>query len=230
MIGTVPSKTATILALLVGLLFPWNLQATQTQNPGAVIINQAIVASDTAPGCSAEQPAKMATRPTASFLMPASRPAPGDLAVPQNSPASQAISIAPQRPAKTQTSNQLVGNALDQGPNEVVAASKVPTVGLGSRIAPYSELQAVTKGQGGAIQAHHILEQRHLRAWGFTEAEIANAPAQVLGRTEHQALSRALSEALPTGTRYSPSQVWSKYQEVYKSYPGYLDAIKSYFQ
>ncbi|HSW39754.1 MAG TPA: hypothetical protein VLL97_09710, partial [Acidobacteriota bacterium] len=107
------------------------------------------------------------------------------------------------------------------------AASKVLN---GSQIAPYRELQAVTRGQRGAIQAHHILEQRHLRAWGYSADEILQAPSQVLSRAEHTALNRSLQRELPTGTEYTRSQVWSAYERVYQNYPGYLDAISSYFK
>ncbi len=101
-------------------------------------------------------------------------------------------------------------------------------VGPTSPIAPYNVLQSVTKGHAGAIQAHHILEARHLRAWGYTTAEIASAPAQVLSQAEHNAISRALAQQLPTGVRYTREQVWNAYQIVYRNYPEYLNAIARY--
>jgi hypothetical protein len=109
-------------------------------------------------------------------------------------------------------------------------AARALAFGRGSPIASYKQLQAVTRGHAGDIQAHHILEQRHLRAWGYSADEIATAPAQVLSRAEHEAMNRALSEALPTGGVYSRSQVWSQYQKVYANYPEYLEAIAPYFR
>jgi RHS repeat-associated protein len=102
-------------------------------------------------------------------------------------------------------------------------------VGPTSPIAPYNVLQQVTRGHGGAIQAHHLLEARHLRAWGYSAAEIAAAPAQVLTQAQHTAISRALAQHLPTGVRYTREQVWNAYQIVYRNYPEYLNAISRYF-
>jgi hypothetical protein len=82
---------------------------------------------------------------------------------------------------------------------------------------------------GGALQAHHILEARHLRFCGYTAREIAEAPAQVLTSAEHTAITTALKKALPTGVRYAKEHVWRQYQIVYKEYPHYLRAIEHYF-
>ncbi len=94
-------------------------------------------------------------------------------------------------------------------------------------IVPYSQGKDLTKGHGGDIQAHHILEARHLRNWG--EDDLA-APSVVLSRTDHQELSRRLAEALPTGRSYSREEVWERYQEVYADHPELLDAIRGYFK
>jgi RHS repeat-associated protein len=105
----------------------------------------------------------------------------------------------------------------------------IPLVGFKSPIASYRALQAVTKGHAGAIQAHHILEARHLRYWGYADDAIANVPAQVLTHAEHVQISNALRQALPYGTRYTRDQVWAAYQMVYRQYPQYLRAIQHYF-
>jgi RHS repeat-associated protein len=102
-------------------------------------------------------------------------------------------------------------------------------VGPTSPIAPYNVLQQVTAGHRGAIQAHHILEVRHLRAWGYSAAEIAAAPAQVLTRAEHTVISTQLARLLPTGARYTREQVWNAYQIAYRNYPEYLNAVARYF-
>lgn len=106
---------------------------------------------------------------------------------------------------------------------------RFPLVGRASPIAPYNVLQEVTAGHRGAIQAHHILEVRHLRAWGFSAAEIAAAPAQVLTQAEHAVVSAELSTLLPTGVRYTREAVWRAYQIAYRNYPQYLQAIERYF-
>jgi RHS repeat-associated protein len=103
-------------------------------------------------------------------------------------------------------------------------------VGPNSPIKAYNVLQKLTAGHKGAIQAHHILEARHLRAWGYTAKEIANAPSQILLRAQHTGLNNALQAALPRGQVYSRNAVWNAYKNVYKDYPKYLDSIKGYFQ
>ncbi len=94
-------------------------------------------------------------------------------------------------------------------------------------IVPYSQGKNLTKGRGGDIQAHHILEARHLRNWG--EDDLA-APSVVLSRTDHQELNRRLAEELSTGRSYSREEVWERYQEVYADHPELLDAIRGYFE
>jgi hypothetical protein len=105
----------------------------------------------------------------------------------------------------------------------------VGVAGRGSRIDSYNVLKKLTAGKGRVIQAHHILEARHMKRWGYTAQQIAEAPAQILTNVEHLRLNRALEEALPTGTEYAPKQVWKAYQKVYEDYPEYLDAISDYF-
>jgi len=65
-----------------------------------------------------------------------------------------------------------------------------------------------------------------LKMWGYSLEE---APAQILTKTEHEALTKQLLEELPTGVSYTKQQVWRVYQEVYVDYPGYLSAIAKYF-
>jgi hypothetical protein len=102
-------------------------------------------------------------------------------------------------------------------------------VGRTSPIAPYNVLRQVTAGHRGAIEAHHILEARHLRYWGYSPAEIAAAPAQVLTHAEHVIVTRELRRLLPYGTRYTRDQVWNAYQIAYRNYPEYLNAVTRYF-
>ncbi|MBI1928689.1 hypothetical protein HYR99_31150 [Candidatus Poribacteria bacterium] len=97
------------------------------------------------------------------------------------------------------------------------------------RITSYRQAQAVTRGVRGKLQAHHILEARHLWAWGCG-GEIADAPAVVLSRVEHQAITNALRQALPYGRIYAKGQVWQVYQRVYANYPEFLKAIERFFR
>ncbi|MCK4934952.1 MAG: hypothetical protein KAR79_05135 [Simkaniaceae bacterium] len=103
-------------------------------------------------------------------------------------------------------------------------------IGKDSPIRSYKELQKLTKGKKGEIQAHHILEQRHLRAWRYPKEDLAKAPAQILSREEHASLTNKLLKALPQNELHSKKKVLETYKEVYKNYPGYLESIEHYFQ
>ncbi|MFX0209605.1 MAG: tetratricopeptide repeat protein, partial [Candidatus Hodarchaeota archaeon] len=98
-------------------------------------------------------------------------------------------------------------------------------VGKTGPIRPYRELKQLTKGMKGELQAHHIFEKRHMKALGYLDKEIANAPAQILTKGEHQALTNLLREKLPFDREYLKEEIWSAYQEVYKEYPRYLECI-----
>ena len=91
----------------------------------------------------------------------------------------------------------------------------------------YREMQAITVGQRGAIQAHHILEERHLLNWGLSASE---APAVVLSRAEHTTVTSLLRQELPYGQVYSREAVWNAYQRVYSGTPEWLDSISIYFK
>ena len=103
-------------------------------------------------------------------------------------------------------------------------------VGFKSPIAPYRLLVDLKKGQGAALQAHHILESRHLRnTFRWTEAQSLQAPAQILTQAEHIVINTQLTKKLPTGVVYTKRQIWAAYQAVYAKYPGYLAAIAHLF-
>jgi hypothetical protein len=55
-------------------------------------------------------------------------------------------------------------------------------VGFKSPISTYETLKVFTAGKAGAVQAHHILEARHLRAWGLS---VDAAPAQILAQARY---------------------------------------------
>jgi hypothetical protein len=94
-------------------------------------------------------------------------------------------------------------------------------------VGSYRELQALSAGQRGAIQAHHILEQRHLVNWGLDPRV---APAVLLPREEHLAISAMLRRELPYGQIYSRESVWSAYERIYADTPEWLETIGSYFK
>ena len=115
---------------------------------------------------------------------------------------------------------------------ESLAASRLGRCATETTASPwvmgsYREMQAITAGQRGAIQAHHILEERHLLNWGLDASE---APAVVLSREEHAAVTSLLRQELSYGRVYSPDEVWSAYQRVYAGAPEWLDAVSAYFK
>jgi hypothetical protein len=88
-------------------------------------------------------------------------------------------------------------------------------------------MQAVTAGERGALQAHHILEERHLLNWGLDAAE---APAVVLSRAEHTAVTNLLRQELPYRQVHTPEAVWNAYQKIYAEAPEWLNSISVYFK
>jgi hypothetical protein len=104
-------------------------------------------------------------------------------------------------------------------------------------IMPFSKASTYTKGKEGLIQAHHILEQRHVKAWGLEagksaaviEKELADGPSVILEDWEHKLADAELRGRMPCGKVYSKATVWSNYLEVYKNYPQWLEAIAPFF-
>jgi hypothetical protein len=94
-------------------------------------------------------------------------------------------------------------------------------------IMPYRLARKLTAGKAGATQAHHILEARHLRSWGLSEAE---GPAIVLRRAEHQQITNELQGLLPTGQAYSVNEVMEAYNIAYRGHPGWLRAVRRYLR
>jgi RHS repeat-associated protein len=94
----------------------------------------------------------------------------------------------------------------------------------------YKDAAKLTKGERGLIQAHHILEQRHMRNWEFSELDIANAPAVIMPKAEHDLLTSKLRSKLRYGVVWERERVWPVYQEVYSKYPDWLKAIEPYFK
>jgi hypothetical protein len=127
--------------------------------------------------------------------------------------------------------------AVAGAPSGLNASLAVPPTPIEQRtILPFSKAQEFTTGKGGAISAHHILEQRHIKSWGQqagkSAAEIskmlADAPSVVLLREEHLAANKTIEAKLPCGKVYSKAEVWAAYQEVYQYFPHWLEAIAPY--
>lgn len=99
-------------------------------------------------------------------------------------------------------------------------------------IMPYREARQITAGKGGAIQAHHIVEQRAMKDLGLGKDAIRNAPSVVLPKQQHQVVTNRLREAMPYGQPIRNVETASKgYEKAYKKeYPKYWKSAKDWFK
>jgi RHS repeat-associated protein len=115
-------------------------------------------------------------------------------------------------------------------PKKVTIATEVPMPfgpggGIKGGIAAYAKLQQITKGSKGLIQAHHIVEARHLERLGLS---VSNAPSVILSREKHLEITNQLRQLLPFGKSYTTPEIMSAYQKVYSAHPEWLKAAASY--
>lgn len=92
-------------------------------------------------------------------------------------------------------------------------------------IAPFSTQRAITIGQRGAIQAHHLIERRFARQIGGNTDDWASI---VVTRSEHQVFTNAWRQAIPygAGTRTaSRAQIEGAARQIYADYPEILQAL-----
>jgi hypothetical protein len=131
---------------------------------------------------------------------------------------------------KPKTAGHRLGNDVP-GPGIVVAtgvaanaASKFGSLTHASAgIAPYSTQRLITAGQGGAIQAHHLVEKRFAAVMGQNTADMS---AIVVTRAEHQVFTNAWRQAIPYGSRnVTPGMVNNAARTIYRDYPEILRAL-----
>jgi hypothetical protein len=92
-------------------------------------------------------------------------------------------------------------------------------------IAPFSTQRAITAGQRGTIQAHHLIERRFARQIGGSTDDWATI---VVTRSEHQVFTNAWRQAIPygAGTRTaSRAQIEGAARQIYSDYPEILRAL-----
>ena len=85
----------------------------------------------------------------------------------------------------------------------------------------------MTKGFKGVIQAHHLTEVRHLKSLALSSR---NAPAVILTRTDHAAMTKTLQQLLPYGQTYTKTQIIAAYKQAYSNYPEWLTAALKYLK
>jgi hypothetical protein len=101
-------------------------------------------------------------------------------------------------------------------------AAKLTMVGLRGT---YRAMKLITKGHKGLIQAHYIVEVRHLKVLGLS---VLDAPSIVLTKTFHQQVTKNLMTLLPKGVTYTKSQIMSAYRQAYKEYPDWIKSAEKY--
>ncbi|WBQ07742.1 RHS repeat-associated core domain-containing protein [Kribbella sp. CA-293567] len=96
-------------------------------------------------------------------------------------------------------------------------------------VQPYRVLKKVTAGQGGAIEAHHLIEQRFLAQMGKKLGTNTNEWATVvLTRAEHRKFTNAWAALIPRGkgTRTATvASIEAAASTIYANYPEFLKAL-----
>jgi hypothetical protein len=85
----------------------------------------------------------------------------------------------------------------------------------------------MSKGAKGLIQAHHIVEVRFLKILGLSKGK---APAVLLGKTQHQAITQDLLQRLPKGVRYSVDEILDAYRAAYREFPEWIRAAENFLK
>ena len=94
----------------------------------------------------------------------------------------------------------------------------------GNKIIPYSKASRLTKGLKGEIQAHHLVEARHL----ISQVSKLKSPAILLSKQQHNLITNILRKELPYGVKYGTSQITKTYKKVYGGSKGILKSIKKF--
>ncbi|WP_147243136.1 RHS repeat-associated core domain-containing protein [Acidipropionibacterium virtanenii] len=94
------------------------------------------------------------------------------------------------------------------------------------RIKPYKEQRGHTKGTGGDLQAHHLIEKRFVRAMGGGNTD--EWPTIVVTRAEHQKFTNAWRKEIPYGPGTSNAtreDVENAARKIYADYPEILEKL-----
>ncbi|MCA1828798.1 MAG: hypothetical protein ABR567_01335 [Myxococcales bacterium] len=103
-------------------------------------------------------------------------------------------------------------------------------------ITSYAEGLKTVSGFNRTIQAHHIVEQRHIKMLGKllgwdkerVQKELRESPAVILTAAEHECFSNELDFELPKGHEYDRSAVEEAYSKAYANEPNWYKAAKDY--
>jgi RHS repeat-associated protein len=106
----------------------------------------------------------------------------------------------------------------------ITGTAPAPNVG---KMGSYNMLKKLTKGYKSAIQAHHLIEVRHLKRLLMSTK---NAPSVILTKANHAKLTKKLQKLLPYGKTYSKSQIIDAYKKAYKEKPEWIEAVINYLK
>ncbi|MCR6641084.1 MAG: hypothetical protein NVV82_19350 [Sporocytophaga sp.] len=95
--------------------------------------------------------------------------------------------------------------------------------GVATSIAAYRVLRKFSKK--GLIEAHKIVEWRHLKKLGISSKW--DAPAVLLGKSHHSTFTKELLQILPKGAAYTKSQILDAYRKVYRDFPEWINAAEN---
>jgi len=126
-----------------------------------------------------------------------------------------------------------LGMGVKGGVKGVKALDKAGDVGKvlksARKIKPYKEAQKLTKGFKGELQAHHLIEVRHLeKVLDLGKQAILEAPSKILEKSKHLDITKRLRKELPYGKSFSKKEISKVYKEVYKESKDILKAIGGY--
>ncbi|HRQ49451.1 MAG TPA: RHS repeat-associated core domain-containing protein, partial [Agriterribacter sp.] len=101
-----------------------------------------------------------------------------------------------------------------------------PAPSLG-KVDTYMKLAKLTKNLKGTIQAHHLVEVRHLKRLFLSTK---NAPSVLLSKADHQQMTKILQQLLPYGRTYTKQQIIDAYKQAYLNFPQWIDEAVKYLQ
>lgn len=95
-------------------------------------------------------------------------------------------------------------------------------------VMPYSLAEKFTEKLGAKFQAHKIFEKQAFKR--FQMKGVENAPAVILDKAEHDAISAVLNPAWVKNPEMTKAELRELYKTVYAKHPEWLEAIESYLR
>jgi len=85
----------------------------------------------------------------------------------------------------------------------------------------------MTRGLKGTLQAHHLVEVRHLKKLFLTTGK---APSVILSKADHAIMTITLQKLLPYGQTYTKSQIINAYKQAYSSNKEWVDLVVEFLK